>query len=84
MRLPAGGRLPPFGPSYWIEGLPPSLPKYSPIQVRCGVGSNGLIDVMALDMTSGKMARAEIHRSSGLTEEEMAREAEWVRTLQIQ
>jgi molecular chaperone DnaK len=68
----------------WIEGLPPSLPKYSPIQVRCGVGSNGLIDVMALDMTSGKMARAEIHRSSGLTEEEIAREADWVRTLQIQ
>jgi molecular chaperone DnaK len=68
----------------WIEGLPPHLPKYSPIQVRCGVGSNGLIDVMALDMTSGKMARAEIHRSSGLSEEELAREAEWVRGLNIQ
>src|SRR5205085_11308316 len=34
-----------------IEGLPPSLPRASPIQVRCGVGSNGLIDVMALEMT---------------------------------
>ena len=40
--------------------------RLAPIQVRCGVGSNGLIDVMALDMTSGKMARAEIHRTSGL------------------
>ena len=49
----------------WIEGLPPNLPKRSPIQVRCGVGSNGLIDVMALDMTSGKMARTVIHRASG-------------------
>ncbi len=68
----------------WIEGLPPNLPKYSPIQVRCGVGSNGLIDVMALDMTSGKMARTEIHRSSGLAEAEIAREAEWVRSLNIQ
>jgi molecular chaperone DnaK len=68
----------------WIEGLPSSLPKLSPIQVRCGVGSNGLIDVMALDMTSGKMARAELHRSSGLSDEEIAREAEWVRSLQIQ
>jgi molecular chaperone DnaK len=68
----------------WIEGLPPHLPKYSPIQVRCGVGSNGLIDVMALDMTSGKMARTEIHRSSGLADEELAREAEWVRSLNIQ
>jgi molecular chaperone DnaK len=68
----------------WIEGLPPNLPRRSPIQVRCGVGSNGLIDVMALDMTSGKMARAELHRSSGLSEEEIAREAEWVRSLKIQ
>jgi molecular chaperone DnaK len=68
----------------WIEGLPPNLPKRSPVQVRCGVGTNGLIDVMALDMTSGKMARTEIHRSSGLSEEEIAREAEWVRGLNIQ
>jgi molecular chaperone DnaK len=68
----------------WIEGLAPNLPKYSPIQVRCGVASNGLIDVMALDMTSGKLARATIHRSSGLSEEEIAREAEWVKGLRIQ
>ena len=68
----------------WIEGLPPDLPKGSPVQVRCGVGANGLIDVMALDMTSGKMARAEIHRTSGLSDEEIAREAEWVRGLRIQ
>jgi molecular chaperone DnaK len=68
----------------WIEGLPANLPRHSPVQVRCGVGSNGLIDVMALDMTSGKMARAELHRSSGLSEEEIAREAEWVRSLKIQ
>jgi molecular chaperone DnaK len=68
----------------WIEGLPPNLPKGAPVQVRCGVGSNGLIDVMALDMTSGKMARTEIHRSSGLAEEEIAREAEWVSGLKIQ
>jgi molecular chaperone DnaK len=52
--------------------------------VRCGVGTNGLIDVMALDMTSGKIAHTEIHRSSGLSEEEIAREAEWVQGLRIQ
>ncbi len=68
----------------WIEGLPPMLPSGSPIQVRCGVGSNGLIDVMALDMTSGKVARTTIHRSSGLSDEEIAREAEWVHSLRIQ
>jgi molecular chaperone DnaK len=68
----------------WIEGLPPKLPKGSPIQVRCGVGSNGLIDVMALDMTSGRVARTTIHRSSGLSDKEIAREAEYVRGLRIQ
>ncbi|HZT83725.1 MAG TPA: Hsp70 family protein [Gemmataceae bacterium] len=68
----------------WIDQLPPNLPKYSPIQVRCGVASNGLIDVMALDMTSGRMARTTIHRSSGLSDEELAREADWVRSLKIQ
>jgi molecular chaperone DnaK len=68
----------------WIEGLPPNLPRHSPVQVRCGVASNGLIDVLALDMTSGKMARTVIHRSSGLSDEEIAREAEWLRGLQIQ
>ena len=68
----------------WIEELPPNLPKAAPVQVRCGVGSNGLIDVMALDMTSGRMARTTIHRSSGLSEEEIAREAAWVQGLRIQ
>ncbi len=68
----------------WIEGLPGNLPQHSPIQVRCGVGSNGLLDVMALDMTSGKMARAEIHRSSGLSEDEIGQEAAWVGQLRIQ
>jgi molecular chaperone DnaK len=68
----------------WIDDLAPNLPKYSPIQVRCGVGSNGLIDVMALDMTSGKMARTVLHRSSGLSDEEIAREADWLRGLKIQ
>lgn len=68
----------------WIEGLQPNLPKSSPIQVRYGVASNGLIDVMALDMTSGILARTEIHRSSGLTEEEIAEQTELVSQLQIQ
>jgi molecular chaperone DnaK len=68
----------------WIDGLPPVLPRGSPVQVRCAVAANGLIDVMALDMTSGRMARAEIHRSSGLSDDEVAREASWVRGLRIQ
>jgi len=68
----------------WIDELPSNLPKGAPIQVRCSVGANGLIDVLALDMTSGKQVRTEIHRSSGLSEAEIARESEWVRGLKIQ
>ncbi|MDB5310543.1 MAG: dnaK 3 [Gemmataceae bacterium] len=68
----------------WIEGLPANLSKGSPVQVRCGVAANGRIEVMALDMTSGRMARAEIHRPGGLTEAEIATEAAWVRGLKIQ
>ena len=67
----------------WIEGLPVNLAKGSPIQVRCEIQSDGLVDVMALDMTSGRMARTEIHRTSGLSDEEIAEEAEWVRGLKI-
>jgi molecular chaperone DnaK len=67
----------------WIEGLPAGLPKGSPVQVRCGVGANGRIEVMALDMTNGRMATAEIHRPGGLTDREIAAEGEWVRGLKI-
>jgi molecular chaperone DnaK len=68
----------------WIDELPPDLPRHSPIQVRCECAANGLVDVMALDMTSGIMARAEIHRSSGLSEQDLAREREWLSQLTIQ
>lgn len=68
----------------WIEDLPPGLPKGAPVQVRCAVAANGLIDVMALDMTSGRMARAEIHRTSGMSEQEIAAETAYVRGLRIQ
>lgn len=68
----------------WVQGLPPHLPKGAPIQVRCGVGSNGLIEVTAIDQTSGTSARTEIHRQSGLSEEELKRETEWVQALAIQ
>ena len=68
----------------WIEDLPPNLPRASPVQVRCGCASNGLVEVMALDMTSGRMARASIHRSGGLDDDAIATEAAWVAGLRIQ
>ncbi len=68
----------------WIDGLPANLPKGSPVQVRCALAANGLIEVMALDMTSGRMAKAELRRTGGLTDADIATEAEWVRGLRIQ
>ena len=68
----------------WIQGLPGDLPKGSPVQVRCGVAANGRIEVMALDMTTGRLAATEIHRPGGLTDQEIAAEAAWVRGLRIQ
>ena len=67
----------------WIDGLPANLPKGSQIQVRCGVAANGLIEVMALDMTSGRMAKAELKRTGGLTDDEIIKEAEWVAGLKV-
>jgi molecular chaperone DnaK len=68
----------------WIDGLPPNLPKGSPVRVRCGVAANGRIEVTATDLTSGRAATAAIHRPGGLTDEQLAREAEWVRGLRVQ
>jgi molecular chaperone DnaK len=68
----------------WIDGLPPNLPKGSPVRVECGVASNGRIEVTATDETSGRAARASIHRPGGLSDDEMARATEWVRALKVQ
>jgi molecular chaperone DnaK len=68
----------------WVYGLPPNLPKGSRVEVRCGVATNGRIEVTARDLTSGKTATAEIHRQGGLEEADLRREAEWVKGLRIQ
>ncbi len=68
----------------WIDQLPPSLPKGAPIQVQCSVGTDGLIDVTALDQTSGTSARAQIHRSSGLSDAEIAAETDWLKSVEVQ
>jgi molecular chaperone DnaK len=68
----------------WIEGLPPNLPKGSPVRVECGVLANGRIEVTATDQSSGRAARASIHRPRGLSDDELARAAEWVRSLKVQ
>jgi molecular chaperone DnaK len=68
----------------WIDGLPESLPKGSPVRVRCGVAANGRIEVTATDLTSSRQVVANIHRPGGLTDDELAREAAWVQSLRVQ
>ena len=68
----------------WIDGLPAGLPKGSPVEVRCGVAANGRIEVTAVDKSSGRSARAEIHRRGGLGEDDIRREAVWVSGLNVQ
>jgi molecular chaperone DnaK len=67
----------------WIEGLPPNLPKGAPIQVECGVATNGLIEVTAVDQTSGRRVRATLQRQGELSEEQIAAEAELLKTYHI-
>jgi len=68
----------------WADALPAGLPQAAPVQVRCSVGADGLVEVTALDMTSGKTARTELVRNSGLSDEEISREADYLRSLDIQ
>ena len=66
-----------------IAGLPPNLPKGAPVQVRLEYGANGRVSVMALDMTHGRFAQTKIERQNRLTDEDIAREAEFVNSLHI-
>ncbi|VTS00873.1 Hsp70 family protein [Tuwongella immobilis] len=68
----------------WIEDLPENLPKGAPIQVQCTYRDDGRIDVMALELNGGKIARTTIHRQGGLSDAELRSEAEWVASLRIE
>jgi|SRR5579883_166009 len=68
----------------WIDGLPPDLPKGSPVRVQCGVTANGRIEITATDETSGRAARASIHRPGGLSDDDLIRATEWVHALRVQ
>jgi molecular chaperone DnaK len=51
-----------------ITGLPPDLPKGSPIEVVYAFDASGRVRVRAIDKTGGKEAEIEIERKSGLTD----------------
>ena len=67
----------------WIDDLPPELPIRSAVEVQCGCAANGLVQVLATDLTTGRAARAEIRRTGGLTDAEVRCEADWLRSLRI-
>ncbi len=67
----------------WIEDLPAGLPAGSPVEVTCGCGDNGLIEVTARDIASGKTVRAELHREGGLSDEDIQRERQWLESMTI-
>jgi molecular chaperone DnaK len=67
-----------------VSNLPPHLPAKSPVQVQLRFESNGRLSVTALESTAGVMAKAEIRRQGGLTEEDIRRESQFVQSLSIQ
>lgn len=67
-----------------VTNLPKGLPKGAPVQVRLSCEPNGRVQVMALEMTAGTFAHAEIKRNAGLSEAEVRREAQFVNSLHIQ
>ncbi len=67
----------------WIDGLPEGLAKGSPVQVRCRVAANGMIDIAALDMTGGTLAEASLRRETGLTDAQIREERAFVAGLEV-
>lgn len=67
-----------------VDDLPENLPARAPIQVRISFDADGRVRVMALDMTGGRFAHAEIEHRSNLGEKDIEREAAFVQSLQIQ
>ena len=66
-----------------VRDLPDDLPASSPIQVRLSFGCNGRVNVMALDMSSGKLVQTDLEQKRTLTDAEIQQEAEFVDGLKI-
>lgn len=67
----------------WIHGLPADLPDRSPVEVTCQCAEDGIVSVKAIDLTSGKAVRAELQRTGGLTEEQIADERKWLESIRV-
>ncbi|GIW96855.1 MAG: chaperone protein DnaK [Pirellulaceae bacterium] len=56
-----------------LEGIAPAPRGVPQIEVKFDIDANGILNVSAKDLTSGKEASVKIEQSSGLTEEEIKR-----------
>ncbi len=68
----------------FVSDLPPNLTADSPVQVQLRFERNGRLSVAALEPTSGVVAKAEIRRQGGLTDEDIRKECDFVQSLSIQ
>lgn len=59
-----------------IEGITPNLPKNSPLQVVFTLDKNGILQVLAKEISSGKELRLEYKSDAVLSEEEVQQQAE--------
>jgi molecular chaperone DnaK len=66
-----------------ITDLPPGLPEGSPIEVECRYGRDGRISVAGRDLTSGAEAATQIERSRVIPDEELAREGERLKAVDV-
>ena len=66
-----------------ITDLPPGLPEGSPIEVECRYGRDGRISVVGRDLTSGVEASTQIERSRVIPDEEMAREEQRLKAVDV-
>ncbi len=66
-----------------IDGLPPGLPKRSPIDVTFAYDGSGLLKVHAVAATSGLEASATIDRATGLNEDSVRRSIQKIKRISV-
>jgi molecular chaperone DnaK len=67
----------------WIDDLAANLPANAPVEVTCKLGEDGILTVAARDMTNGKSAKSRIERQTGLSDEEIQHEQDFVAGLDL-
>lgn len=66
-----------------LEGLPPR-PKGQPIQVTFNYDTNGMLEVHARDVQTGREVHTVLNRATGLSAADVRDEAQYVQTIQVE